>query len=66
MKQYKRIPPKTKEAKKAKVGIVMAEFKRGNLKSSSGSTVTNPKQAVAIAMSESGQSKPKQYRRVRR
>lgn len=45
--------------KKDKVGTVMGEFKRGELKSSSGQKVTNPKQAVAIAMSEAGMSKPK-------
>jgi hypothetical protein len=43
--------------KQAKVGTVMGEFKRGDLKSSSGQKVTNPKQAVAIAMSEAGASK---------
>jgi hypothetical protein len=37
---------------------VMHEFKVGSLKSSSGQRVTNPKQAVAIALSEA--------RRVRR
>lgn len=35
-----------------KVGKVMREFKVGGLKSSSGKKVTNPKQAVAIALSE--------------
>jgi hypothetical protein len=35
-----------------KVGTVMSEYKKGKLKSSSGDKVTNPKQAVAIAMSE--------------
>ena len=35
-----------------KVGIVMSEFKKGTLKSSSGKKVTDPKQAKAIAMSE--------------
>ena len=43
----------------AKVSKVMKEFKSGDLKSSSGSKVTSPKQAIAIALSESGQSKPK-------
>ena len=43
--------------KKDKVGTVMGEFKRGELKSSSGQKVTNPKQAIAIAMSEAGISK---------
>jgi len=35
-----------------KVGVVMSEYKKGKLKSSSGDKVTNPKLAVAIAMSE--------------
>jgi len=43
---------------KDKVGVVMKEFKRGDLKSSSGKKVTNPKQAIAIALSEAGKSKP--------
>lgn len=53
--------PKTKAGKKRKVSKVMREFKAGKLRSGSktGPKVTNPKQAVAIAMSESGQSKPK-------
>ncbi len=37
---------------KSKVQTVMHEFKAGKLKSSSGQKVTNPKQAVAIAISE--------------
>ena len=43
-----------KYGKKAqeKVGEVMHEFKKGKLKSSSGQKVTNPKQAVAIGLSE--------------
>ena len=45
--------PITKKSKgDAKVGKVMHEFKKGTLKSSSGDKVTNPKQAVAIALSE--------------
>lgn len=45
---------------KRKVEKVMHEFKEGDLHSSSGSKVKKRKQAVAIAMSESGQSrKPK-------
>jgi hypothetical protein len=35
-----------------KVRKVMGEFKEGKLKSSSGAKVKNPKQAVAIALSE--------------
>ena len=42
-----------KAAIQRKLGIVMGEFKAGNLKSSSGDKVTNPKQAQAIAISES-------------
>ena len=40
-----------------KVHTVMKEFKHGTLRSGSGAKVKNRKQAVAIAMSESGQSK---------
>ena len=50
--------PKTKKAK-AKVEKVMGEYKSGDLKSSSGQTVTNPKQAVAIALSEARRGKKK-------
>lgn len=38
--------------KEDKVGVVMKEFKEGELKSGSGEKVTNPKQAMAIALSE--------------
>jgi hypothetical protein len=44
-------------AQKRKVGKVMREYKEGSLKSGSGRKVKNREQAVAIAMSESGQSK---------
>jgi hypothetical protein len=40
-----------------KVHKVMKEYKSGKLKSGSGAKVTSRKQAVAIAMSESGQAK---------
>jgi hypothetical protein len=46
---------KTKAQKK--IGTVMREFKKGKLKSSSGQKVTNPKQAIAISLSEAGMSK---------
>lgn len=36
----------------AKVGKVMHEFKQGQLKSGSGRKVKNPKQAIAIGLSE--------------
>ena len=39
-------------ARPQKVGKVMGEFKAGELKSSSGAKVTNPKQAIAIGLSE--------------
>ena len=42
-----------------KVETVIGEFKRGDLKSSSGQTVTNPKQAQAIALSEGRRAKRK-------
>jgi hypothetical protein len=44
-----------------KVGKVMKEWKEGTLHSGSkkGKVVTNPKQAVAIALSEAGMTKPK-------
>jgi hypothetical protein len=44
---------------KRKVKKVMAEHKRGTLKSGSGRKVKSRKQAIAIAMSESGQSRRK-------
>ena len=35
-----------------KVSVVMQEYKDGDLKSSSGQTVTNPKQAIAIGLNK--------------
>lgn len=49
--------PRTKAGKQRKVHKVMSEFKSGSLKSGSGRRVRSRKQAVAIAMSESGQSR---------
>ncbi len=50
--------PTTKKSKEAKVEKVMHEFKEGKLKSgNSDKKVTSRNQAIAIAMSESGQSK---------
>jgi len=40
-----------------KVRKVMKEYKAGELKSGSGAKVKSRKQAIAIAMSESGQAK---------
>jgi len=50
-----------KAAKQAKVAKVMREFKGGMLHSGSkkGPVVKSRKQAVAIALSEAGMSKPK-------
>lgn len=48
---------KTKAGKQRKVEKVMSEFKTGKLKSGSGGKVKSRKQADAIALSESGQSK---------
>ena len=44
----------------AKIGKVMHEYKAGKLHSGSksGPSVKNPKQAIAIAMSEAKMSKP--------
>jgi hypothetical protein len=42
-----------------KVSKVMREYGAGTLKSSSGKKVTSRKQAIAIALSEAGKSRPK-------
>ena len=57
MPQLKKSAPKA--AKKQRVKEEMGKFKRGSLKSSSGQNVTDPKQAVAIALSEAGESNRK-------
>lgn len=51
--------PKTKAGKKAKVQKVMHEFKAGDLRSGSktGPKVRKRKQAIAIALSQSGQGR---------
>jgi len=58
-KHHKDPKPKSKAGKQNKVKIVMEEFKAGKLHSGSkkGPIVTNPKQAIAIAISESKRSK---------
>lgn len=55
----------SKKAKKARVKEEMHKFKEGELHSGSkkGPVVTNPKQAIAIALSESGQSKKKKKKK---
>jgi len=54
-------PTRTKAQKRKVVKTEMHKFGQGELHSGSpkGPVVTNPKQAQAIALSESGQSKPK-------
>jgi len=57
--------PRTKAGKKAKVKQVMDEWKSGTLHSGSkqGPVVRNQKQAVAIALSQTGQSRKKGRKR---
>lgn len=50
--------PKGTPAQQAKVERVMGEFKAGTLKSSAGYTVRDRAQAIAIALSEAGLSRP--------
>jgi Family of unknown function (DUF6496) len=45
------------KAQKETINRVMHEFKHGELESSSGQKVRNPKQAIAIGLSEAGASK---------
>lgn len=54
-----RVKPRGKAAKRRKVKKVMDEWKGGTLHSGSkrGPRVTSQKQAIAIALSESGQSR---------
>jgi Family of unknown function (DUF6496) len=48
--------PKQSKAQKDTVERVMHEFKHGELKANGGRKVKNPKQAIAIALSEAGSS----------
>ena len=51
----------TDKQKQAKIAFVLREFKSGKLKSSGGEKITDPRRALAIALSEAGMSrKPKQ------
>ena len=54
---YNRTMTMPSPRQKGKVEKVMHEYKEGKLKSGSGRKVKSRKQAIAIAMSESGQSK---------
>jgi hypothetical protein len=58
-KVVKKIKKGDSSGRKAKIGVVMEEFKEGKLRSGSkkGPQVTNPKQAIAIAISESKKKK---------
>lgn len=49
----------SKRAKKQRMHEVMHRFKKGEERSSSGKKVTDRKQAIAIGLSESGQSRKK-------
>src|SRR6516164_387515 len=51
------MPRHQSKAQKETVKRVMHEFKHGELESSSGQTVKNPKQAIAIGLREAGASK---------
>ncbi len=57
--------PRTKAGKKAKMHLVMGEYKRGNLHSGSkrGPKVKSRKQAIAIGLHQSGLSKSLKGRR---
>jgi hypothetical protein len=43
-------------SQKETVGRVMHEYKHGELRSGTGRKVKNPKQAIAIALSEAGET----------
>lgn len=57
-----------KKAKKKRMKDEMHKFKEGDLHSGSktGPVVTNPKQAIAISLSESGQSKKKRKKKKKK
>ena len=47
-----------------KISKVMGEYKSGKLSGGTGKVVKNPKQAIAIAMSEAGKSLPMRGQRT--
>ncbi len=53
----KRKPAPKGKAAQAKISKVMGEYKEGELQSSSGAKITNPKQAIAVALSEARRAK---------
>ncbi|MCQ8241181.1 DUF6496 domain-containing protein [Rhizosaccharibacter radicis] len=60
---------KQSEPQKRRIDAVMHEFKQGGLDDGHGGTVRNPKQAIAIALSEAGasnQQSPERNRSQRR
>ena len=62
------MPAKKKKNGKKKIKKVMHEFKLGELHSGSksGPVVTNPRQAVAIALSESRKSNKKRRKTIKK
>ena len=58
-KHGKTVSRRTGAVSRDKVETVMGEFKQGTLRSSSGGKVTNPKQAIAISLSEGRRAKRK-------
>lgn len=48
--------------KQAKIGVVMGEYKRGTLHSGSGKIVKDPRQAIAIAISEANRILKKKHK----
>ena len=63
----KQAPKQETDEQKEVVGRVMHEFKHDELRSSGGRKVRNPRQAIAIALSEAGvsnQRSPAQNRRA--
>ena len=65
---YKEIVMPLKGTPKQKVSQEMKKFKEGDLHSGSkkGPVVTNPKQAIAISLSEAGLSKKKKKKKLKK